>query len=1189
MTGATVSQLRAKFLEDLQRLGGLLGSGSPDGRGSDPRKPEWTIGPRTSTTEGSERWGEAPATGARPCRARILSCLAAAAALCAFPGQARAQAEHSAADVLLLLDTSGSMAYTTVRDPNDPSKYALPRCGDNHQARFPDSGGVSFESDATFAAGSPSPADRWSILANAFTGTIVGPQCGAQDRSTTEFQQEFALGGDPATGTAPYDRGYYLPVHRIIASQGSARCTPAPSWDDTLRSTFYGSAGNALDWPDGTAPVYWRDVDAPFYPGTPCPETFTPQAKDGIIDRLQASVRFGLMTFDPSPYYTNESGTPSIGTGVSGLHPDYGPGVGDVWSYFPGWLDYPGSGSPMTGRPAGCESKDPSEVWWFELGARNAAAPPWEGRLISFGNPSDKAGNLDHNRRVQQAILAARPFGGTPIAGMLADAYEFLVNDQTEPSAVGGAQFYGGAVDTSVSKVRGVPGCRRRVAILITDGGPNLDLQPHCHPEPTDDPPGDGKCPYNPKDVVDEDLFANVDKAPFAKGWAQVLYDSNIDLFVVGFAVSARNDIGTTLTCEDLMGPGPDHRDCNTLAQCTKSDCPVNPCAYGYCITSPADELLAACCNLKSIANAGSRCTAVEAGCATVGEPRDPYWAQSKADLLAAVTNILRFPPSSMTRTQPTFAASSATVGSEHSAGMRFYSSYEPENKQLYSGHFRRERWVCDARLFSVKLADGSELASAALCPAGQATLERITPRPTATRLAERSAGWRATLELATADGRTRIRWQAVLRDGSNYVRQEVALLAHAGPRPVEFGLLDLPAGDARSCGAVVGSPLVSGNFFLGCEHPLAKNQVAAGRAVCRLPLYDSPAAGMAEASAAVGVAPAGQLRRGFLYYLDRERARPYRPFTYYISWFDIAAPGLKMNQSQCVEVIEAFGSELARKRGVKLDAFVFDDGWDDNQSLWDFHAGFPHGFTPLGERAARYNAILGTWISPFGGYGEHKQERLAFGRSRGYETNRSGFALSGPKYFEAFGKVCEEMIRRYGIGYLKFDGIGGGSDDGPGTEYGGDMQALVHLFDRLRKVRPDLFINATTGTWPSPYWLFHSDTVWRGGGDTGYRGEGSRRQQWITYRDWLGYGIRTRRGPLFPFNSLKFQSVMCARLSLAAELGADLRDLTDDIRMAAASGTQLQEFFVTPALPGRSSGGFAPFAEPLERSPRED
>ncbi len=476
-------------------------------------------------------------------------------------------------------------------------------------------------------------------------------------------------------------------------------------------------------------------------------------------------------------------------------------------------------------------------------------------------------------------------------------------------------------------------------------------------------------------------------------------------------------------------------------------------------------------------------------------------------------------------------------------------------------------RLSCDSDLFRIRLADGTEILPGSLRPASETTVEPITPRPDAVRLAERSAGWRALLELATEDGRTRMRWQAVLRDDSNYVRQEVALLAHEGSRPVELCVLDLPAGDAQPCGTVDGSPLVAGGFFLGCEHPLAKNHVAAGRAVCRLPLYESPSAGLPKASAAIGAAPAGQLRRAFLYYLDRERARPYRPFTYYISWFDIAAPGLKMNESQCLEVIEAFGSELAVKRGVKLDAFVFDDGWDDNQSLWKFHAGFPRGFSPLREAAARYDAILGTWISPFGGYGKHKQERLEFGRSQGYETNRSGFALSGPKYFETFRKVCEDMIRRYDIGYLKFDGMGGGSDNGPGADYGGDMQALVHLFDRLREIRPDLFINATTGTWPSPYWLFYSDTVWRGGADVGYRGEGSKRRQWMTYRDSLGYDIRTRRGPLYPYNSLKFQSVMCARLSLAAELGTDLHDLVDDIHMAAASGTQLQEFFVTPAM----------------------
>jgi hypothetical protein len=469
--------------------------------------------------------------------------------------------------------------------------------------------------------------------------------------------------------------------------------------------------------------------------------------------------------------------------------------------------------------------------------------------------------------------------------------------------------------------------------------------------------------------------------------------------------------------------------------------------------------------------------------------------------------------------------------------------------------------------LAALKLADGTECQ--AVLPAGaKPVLERISPQPRAVRLADRSGAWRATVELTTADGRTRIGWQAILGDGANYVREEIAVLAHQGSRPVELGLLSATLPGAATCGIVDGSPIVAGNFFLACEHPMAKNEVAADRAVCRLPLFESPAAGLPRASAVVGVTPAGQLRRGFHYYLDRQRARPYRPFTYYISWFDIAAPGLKMNQEQCQEVIRAFGNELAVKRGVRLDAFVFDDGWDDNHTLWKFHAGFPQGFAPLRAEAARYGAILGTWISPFGGYGQHRKERLEFGRSQGYETNRSGFALSGPKYFDTFRKVCEDMIRRYDIGYLKFDGMGGGAwANGPGRDYGGDMQALVHLFDELRRVRPDLFINATTGTWPSPYWLFHSDSVWRGGEDVAYQGQGSRRQQWLTYRDRLGYEIRTRRGPLYPFNSLKFQSVMCARLSLAKELGVDMRDLVDDIHMAAASGTQLQEYFVTAEM----------------------
>ena len=319
---------------------------------------------------------------------------------------------------------------------------------------------------------------------------------------------------------------------------------------------------------------------------------------------------------------------------------------------------------------------------------------------------------------------------------------------------------------------------------------------------------------------------------------------------------------------------------------------------------------------------------------------------------------------------------------------------------------------------------------------------------------------------------------------------------------------------------------------------------------------------------AVVGVVPEGQFRRGFLYYLERQRARPYQPLFYYISWFDIAYDDRKMNEALCLKVIDQFGLETAVKRGVKPDMFIFDDGWDDNRTLWRFHEGFPKGFKPLERAAAKYDAVLGTWISPWGGYGRAKKARLEYGEAQGFETAHGGFSLAGPTYFARFRDVCLEHIEQYGVRYFKFDGIGKGSSaSGPGKEFGPDIEAMLDLITQLRERQPDLFFNTTVGTWPSPYWLFFSDSIWRGGGDLSYHGSGSRRQQWITYRDGTAYRVRVCKAPLYPLNSIKSQGVMYAQLGLAAELSTDLDDLVDDIHMAAASGSQLQEFFVTPSM----------------------
>ena len=57
--------------------------------------------------------------------------------------------------------------------------------------------------------------------------------------------------------------------------------------------------------------------------------------------------------------------------------------------------------------------------------------------------------------------------------------------------------------------------------------------------------------------------------------------------------------------------------------------------------------------------------------------------------------------------------------------------------------------------------------------------------------------------------------------------------------------------------------------------------------------------------SSAAGAVPAGQLRRGFLYYIERGRAHPYQPFLHYNSWYDISWAHLKFRDEECLAVVE--------------------------------------------------------------------------------------------------------------------------------------------------------------------------------------------------------------------------------------------------------------------------------------------
>ena len=429
----------------------------------------------------------------------------------------------------------------------------------------------------------------------------------------------------------------------------------------------------------------------------------------------------------------------------------------------------------------------------------------------------------------------------------------------------------------------------------------------------------------------------------------------------------------------------------------------------------------------------------------------------------------------------------------------------------------------------------------------GQPRVEQIAAVPGARRLADRLPGQRVTVPfVVTSDGHN-LTWWLELRAGQPYVRVGVDVRPQQFTMPLrKVTLLRVAAPEARVEGSVKGAPIVAaGNrLFAGLEHPMSLSEVTENGFTCSLERKtDLPCRVTTGFSAVLGFCQPSQLRRTFqLAYINKERARAYEPFLNYNTWYDIGY-FTPYDEKAAMETVRIFGEELVKKRGVKMDSFLMDDGWDDTTTMWEFHDGLPNEFRKVKDLAAQYNAAPGVWFSPWGGYGDPKKQRIAASGNQ-YETNESGFALSGPKYYKRFLEMCQHMIRENGINHFKFDGTSGEAEPAEGSKFGSDFEAIIALINELRNEKPDIYINLTTGTWASPFWFGIADSIWRGNWDHDFCGEGSERNQWITFRDAMIYnkgarGLKTTSGD----------------------------DLAKEIWSGFGLGTQMQELYITPSM----------------------
>ena len=229
---------------------------------------------------------------------------------------------------------------------------------------------------------------------------------------------------------------------------------------------------------------------------------------------------------------------------------------------------------------------------------------------------------------------------------------------------------------------------------------------------------------------------------------------------------------------------------------------------------------------------------------------------------------------------------------------------------------------------FSLTLKDGSTLGTSDFRLQGALREIALPVDAKAARPVERIPGLAVEGTLLGSKGSIRVDWKLVQREGSDYLREVVTITALSKDVPItKVSLFGADAPDAIVDGSVDGSPVVSHDDWLGFEHPMSKADAWRGKVKLwierTLPLKKGRSVTY---SAVIGVAHAGQMRRDFGNYIERERAHPYRPFLHYNSWYDIGF-FTPYTEAEALDRINTFGKDLVEKRHVKMDSFLFDDG----------------------------------------------------------------------------------------------------------------------------------------------------------------------------------------------------------------------------------------------------------------------
>ncbi len=384
------------------------------------------------------------------------------------------------------------------------------------------------------------------------------------------------------------------------------------------------------------------------------------------------------------------------------------------------------------------------------------------------------------------------------------------------------------------------------------------------------------------------------------------------------------------------------------------------------------------------------------------------------------------------------------------------------------------------------------------------------------------------------------------------------------------------------------------GGYFVGLEYPAAQNIFEANRIRCSVEVGKKITASPIESGWTVlALTPKHLQKLWFFKYLQSIRISPLRPYTLYNSWYDLRSaqyPNVPksniMNEQNVLRIIDLIKTNFVQKNHIHLDAFVLDDGWDNPKSNWQLNKTyFPNGLQSIRKKLDGLHTKLGLWLGPMGGY-DFRNERIAWMEKQGFEVvggfellGKDGLksrilCLAGKNYSQLIKQRTTDLVDKDGVRFFKWDGIQFScSEPVHGHPIGlysrrAVLDTLIGLTKAVRAKHPDVFLNITSGTWLSPWWVQYANQIWMSGGDYGYSEvpSVSRRDAAMTFRDIVLYQDFKVNDFWMPVANLMTHGIIKGNMQ---KLGAKepIDKFTNNALLYFARGVSMWELYISPDI----------------------